>query len=288
MLGLGLHTLGGISAGGSYSANSLTLGAAAGSNAITFSNTGARLLLSESHPSSYLYYDTGNNTVTCAADFGTGTNLYTTVIRGGSGAGAHSINLHDSAGLSLDAGGSSNIVRMYAQSVVREIGGSGSSNLGEVSCTATINSTAVGNVGASGPDDLQTYQLPANSLTVAGRGIRIRAWGTTAANGNAKTVRLVFGSATLVTKMLATGVAGTWEIEATILRTGASAQDYYAKAYNNNATGLGTADIATVFVQASFGTATQTETAAIDIKVQSTVSTANDDIVSQGLIVEYI
>lgn len=154
----------------------------------------------------------------------------------------------------------------------------------------SANTTGVGNVGASGPDDLQVYNLAANTLTTTARGIRIRAWGTTANNANAKTVRLTIGPTptALITKQLTASIAGFWELEATILRTGASAQDYFAKAVNYGGTTVSSTDGATVAMLASVGTLTQTETNALDIKVQSTVSTSNNDIVSEGLIVEYI
>jgi hypothetical protein len=67
-----------------------------------------------------------------------------------------------------------------------------------------------------------------NVMDVAGRGWRIRAWGTFAANTNAKTIKLKFGP----TQTDVTGGAfttstngGSWELEAIILRTtGTSAQ----------------------------------------------------------------
>lgn len=291
MLGLGLHSLGGISASGSYSANSLTLGAAAGSNAITLTNAGARIKMAGSFANSYFYYDSayaglGGATV-FAEDVSVGTNLYAVVLRNG-GAGANSINLHPSAGINFDAA-ASNTVTISAGTIAGEAGGSGSVNMRIGGCMEA-NPTGVGNVGASGPDDLQTYQLPASTLNAANRGIRIKAWGTTANNANAKTVRLTIGPGptALITKQLTASIAGFWKLEATILRTGASTQDYFAEARNYGGTTVSSTDGATVAMLASVGTLTQTETNALDIKVQSTVSTSNNDIVSEGLIVEFL
>lgn len=233
---------------------------ASGNNAFLVSNAGARIKLSSGGTTDYLYSD-GATLITSAGDF--------TAVGKLRGANGYFL-VNDVTGFSSVAVGTTS---------------GAAANIGGV---VSANSTGVGNVGASGPDDLQTYQLPANSLTGASRGIRIKAWGTTANNANAKSVRLSFGSADLITKQLTASIAGFWELEATILRTGVSAQDFFAKAVNYGGTTVSSTDGETVAMLANVGTATQTETAAIDIKVKSTVSTADNDIVSQGLIVEYI
>jgi hypothetical protein len=150
------------------------------------------------------------------------------------------------------------------------------------------NSTGVGNVGASGPDDLQVYTLPANALIHASRGLKVKCYGTTTNNPNAKTVRLLFGTTTVITKQLTASVAGFWVLEATILRTGTSAQDIFGEAVNYGGTAVSSTDGATVQDLATFATATETETAAIDIKTQSTVSTTDNDIISQGCTTDFL
>lgn len=60
----------------------------------------------------------------------------------------------------------------------------------------TKNITAVGNVG-SGEDDLQTYTLPANYLYANRQHIESRWRGQVANNGNAKTLKVYFGSTEL-------------------------------------------------------------------------------------------
>lgn len=154
----------------------------------------------------------------------------------------------------------------------------------------TNNVTGVGNVGASGPDDLQTYTLAANTLVSNGRCVRIYAAGTTGATTNAKTVRLTIGPTptAIITKQLqqASATASTWEIKAVICRTGANTQDFYAEAYNNGGTAQAITDGPTILKLGAFGTLTQTETNALDIKVQTTVSTSNDDVRSELLQVE--
>lgn len=154
--------------------------------------------------------------------------------------------------------------------------------------TSSVNTTAVGNVGASGPDDLISYTLPASSLVANGRGLRIRAWGTTANNANAKALQLLFGGTTIVTKQLTASVAGKWHIECVVYRTGTSAQTYFANALNCNGSAMASADGATIVLQSAQGTCNETETAAIVIKCQSTTSTNDNDVVQNGMHIEFL
>ncbi len=138
----------------------------------------------------------------------------------------------------------------------------------------TSKSTAVGNVGV-GTDDLQTYSIPANTLNLTGRTIRVKAWGTTANNANAKTVTLAFGSQTVMTQALTTGLAGTWRIDCEIIKTGSNTQDVFAELLQ----------LSTIIHKHTLTAGTQTDTAAITVKCTGT-ATADNDIVQEGMIVE--
>ena len=139
----------------------------------------------------------------------------------------------------------------------------------------TLISTAVGNVDA-GTDDLITYSLPASSLVAAGRGIRIKAWGTTANNANAKTLTLDFGSQVISTQAMTVNEANVWEMTAVVARTGASTQDIFARLDQLTGTALRKGTITA---------GTQTETGAIVIKCTGTATTTND-IVCEGMLIE--
>lgn len=122
-----------------------------------------------------------------------------------------------------------------------------------------------------------TYTLPANSLNANSRGVRVHAYGTTAANGNTKTVKIYFGSNAF------TVIAGAvnnaiWFSTNTYLRTSASNQQRMALA------GFG----ATLNAPTILGL-TESETAAIIIKVtmQNGTAAAND-ICFRGVTVETI
>ena len=151
------------------------------------------------------------------------------------------------------------------------------------------NTTAVGNVGASGPDDLQTYTLPANVLVHTGRCLRITAIVTAANNVNAKTVRLVYGAGPTViaSKQITASSTPTTRLTGTICRTGSSAQRYWGEASMSGGTTISTTDgTGVAFIPTVTGTTTETETATIVIKTQSTTSTTDNDVVSQLLQVE--
>jgi hypothetical protein len=197
------------------------------------------------------------------------------------GAGSCSSHVRDDGSGNLELSSLSDSVRIEA--------GSGTARP-NISGVLSVNTTAVGNVGASGPDDLQTYTVPASTLVTNGHCLRVTAKGTTANNANAKTVRLAVGATptAVVTKQLTASVAGRWKLEAIVCRTGSSTQDYSAEAVNFGGTTVSSTDGASVAMLSGLGTLTETETNTLTIKTQSTVSTADNDIVSELLVVEFL
>lgn len=146
---------------------------------------------------------------------------------------------------------------------------------------AHVNTTAVGNVGA-GTDDLMSYTLPANSLSSGSKGIRVTAWGSTINNANAKALEFVFGGV-VTTVTLTVSAAKLWFVEAIILRTGANAQDIAFRATEVAAA----AALAAPLVQMVLGNTGQTDTAAITVKFTG-AATGNNDIVQEGMLVEFL
>jgi hypothetical protein len=145
---------------------------------------------------------------------------------------------------------------------------------------AHVNTTAVGNVGA-GEDDLMTYSLPANSLSSNGKGVRVTAWGRTANNANAKTLKIYFGVA-IATYLLHTSIVGRWKASVLILRNGSNVQDSVWEIYETNfATDL------LVGTQIDVTSTGQTDTAGITTKLTGQ-ATANDDIVQEGMLIEML
>lgn len=87
-----------------------------------------------------------------------------------------------------------------------------------------VDTTSAQTAANTSETDLVTDSLDANSLSANGKGVKVKAWGTFAANGNTKTVKLYFGATVIATVTGAyNGVA--WEVEAIVLRTGATTQE---------------------------------------------------------------
>jgi hypothetical protein len=144
---------------------------------------------------------------------------------------------------------------------------------------ANINTTAVGNVGA-GEDNLITYDLPANALSGDGKGVEIIAWGTTANNAAAKTLKIYFGSQIILTNSLTVNLAGAWRAHCLVFRTAVDAQDYSSQLITTGAAGVALNDV-------EGGTATEDVGAAITIKCTGE-ATSNNDIVQEGLLIKFL
>ena len=122
---------------------------------------------------------------------------------------------------------------------------------------------------------LKQYVLPTGYMT-GSRGIVVETGGTFANNANAKTVRFDFGTQ-FYSASLPTGVAGHWEARFKVYRTGANAQRYSLTLLINGAN-----------PQAAVGTLTETESAAINIKVTTNVATALNDLTSTHMTVAFV
>jgi hypothetical protein len=83
---------------------------------------------------------------------------------------------------------------------------------------------SAGNVGA-GEDILRSYTLPGNTLNADGDALRIKAWGQTGATANTKTIKFYFG-ATAVQLYGSTGSSAHFEVNISVVRTGAATQHY--------------------------------------------------------------
>ena len=140
-----------------------------------------------------------------------------------------------------------------------------------------VNSTAVGSVqigSPSPPTDLILYTLPANTLDVNNSSIEVTAFGTSANNGNAKTVILYFG-ATSLTVTLVTDVLNSWCMKAIIIRTSNTTQKIIFENIGSNTSGYVT-----------YTTAAETLSGTIVIKCKGS-SVADNDVIQEGMIVKY-
>lgn len=129
-----------------------------------------------------------------------------------------------------------------------------------------INTTSTANSG-SGETDLMNYTIPANMLINIGDTIDIKAWGVYAANGNSKTVKLIFGGQTILTTGAISANDGTWRIEATIVRKLVNSQEIIADIISSNSS---------VSDSATRTAGTQTLSSANIIKITGQGSSTND------------
>jgi hypothetical protein len=139
----------------------------------------------------------------------------------------------------------------------------------------TFTATAGCTIANTTETDLWTYSLPANTLNVNGKAIRVTIWGDVAAAGGTKTIRTYFNG----TSVAAVGYGGTntgFKSVVHILRTGSSAQ-----------AAIGEIVGALAAPNETYTTHSATTSAAITIKFsgQNGVATAND-VCFRGAIVE--
>jgi len=147
----------------------------------------------------------------------------------------------------------------------------------DVPSVLTLNSSSTPSVGAS-ETDLMTFTMVANAMNTNFVGIRITAFGTYASNSNNKTLKLYFGSATILDTGAVAANNKSWQIQATVLRTGASAQNSIATIIS---------DESSIGAYSSAASPSEATTNTILIKVTGT-GTSDNDIVQNGLIVEWI
>lgn len=141
--------------------------------------------------------------------------------------------------------------------------------------------TSTGTTAVTTEEVLQTFALPANSLTAntyanKRRGVRVRAWGTTAANANNKTMKLYFGASVITTPTAATNNKN-WYLELLVYRNAAGTQVV-----------LGSGQVDTTVVTPYFAAGTDDDTTALTIKCAGTNGTASaNDIVCKAMIVDF-
>jgi hypothetical protein len=129
--------------------------------------------------------------------------------------------------------------------------------------------------GTTVETDLLTYTLPASALATNGQGVRITAWGTTAANGNSKSVRLYFGATAVTVQVGIVASATPWYHSAVVLRASATTQTAGSVSFIVGNVG---APLTT--------TPGETLSGAVVLKVTGTSAVAGGDITSAGFLVE--
>lgn len=145
---------------------------------------------------------------------------------------------------------------------------------GNTSSILSRNLTAASTTAVTTAVDLISFTIPANTFKV-GQRVRIRVWGTVAANGNTKTGRVWFGSANLGGWTGALNNIG-WKVDVEITITGSATQEYMRESITSSN-------------QIARGDLTQDTTSTIVVKFQGQNGTASaGDIACEGMTVEVL
>jgi hypothetical protein len=167
----------------------------------------------------------------------------------------------------IDPSGTLAVVNQLVQDINSGVGGLLNAQTADVATTAVTTE-----------EILQTYTLPANTLSAAGQSLRITCPWTTGATGNNKTVKLYFGASSIATPAYA-GNAQNGRLQLLVMRTGAATQ----KVFGSGMAGTGSITP----VAETYTAGTDNLAAAVTIKCTGTNGTAAaSDIVAHGMIVE--
>ena len=172
--------------------------------------------------------------------------------------------------------------------IVVDVGGRAlSSRIGNSTTLATVVGQPIGSSdpgttasGAGSPANLKSYVVPADALNITGQGFRLRAWGTSANNANAKTVRVAVGATQILSQTLQVSVVDHWQVELLVFRTAATTADATAQGQTN-----GTSADSVQFVAVA-GLADWTTTG--NTIQFSCTQTSAADVIQEGLTVEWL
>ncbi|MEB3150914.1 MAG: hypothetical protein VKL60_18090 [Sphaerospermopsis sp.] len=135
----------------------------------------------------------------------------------------------------------------------------------------SVDTDSVSNSNA-GETDLITYDLAGKTLANDGDILTIQASGIFAVNGNNKTLKLKFGSQTIVNTGAVAANGTNWEINATIIRKSPTTQEISTRIISNNSASV------------TRTAGTQNLTAAITIKCTG-LGSSSDDITQEALVI---
>lgn len=159
------------------------------------------------------------------------------------------------------------------------LGGATTSTLGTIEGGLTDTTNATSGTVQSTEYTLNSITIPANAFNANGRALEVQAWGTTAANANAKNLKIYIGATAVATVTGSTANAKDFIVSLVCLRTGASTQ---------SCRGSVTIDTGTSPTMAVAAT-TITDTSAIVIAVKSAnTAAAAASATGKGLIAHFI
>jgi hypothetical protein len=147
---------------------------------------------------------------------------------------------------------------------------------GVTSKEVSRNTGSVGTIANTTQTTLMSYTIPANTLQ-PGQKVKVRAYGTTGATANSKTIELFFGSQQIAVHLGAfSGLA--WNMFGEVLITGVSTQEWNGQAIVNGVLSTSTQGVSSI-----------AGTSSINVLMTGTNGTAvANDIVCNGFTVEIL
>ena len=141
-----------------------------------------------------------------------------------------------------------------------------------------VNTTQTGTTAVTTEETLWTYTLPANTLSANGQSVRITIAAQSAANANAKSLRLYFGGTVIESRIGGADNATAYRIQYTVTRVSATSQ--LSSGWMMIAGGVDSG-----FIE----TPAETLTGNVIIKLTGQNGTANaNDLVLKSAVVEYL
>lgn len=165
-------------------------------------------------------------------------------------------------------------VGISGSTIALEAGGSGIT-LG-LGGRLAVSTTSLGN-SAGVETTLQSFSVPANTLSSSGEFLEVMCWGTIAANANNKQIKVILGTTTLYDTTLLAANAGSWSIRAQIMRVSLNLERSVVEFNTSNGTFGNSANVLNI---------TEDLSTPLDLKITGN-GIALDDIVSTGLIVKW-
>lgn len=159
----------------------------------------------------------------------------------------------------------------FFNNLVKRILGAQDAYLGGV---VNNNITSAANSGG-GATDLMKYTLGANALKTTTDYVEIEAFGTFAANGNNKSISLIFGSTTIYSIVSTAINSGSWSLRARIIKKTNTTQEIIVEGNGTNS----------VLIKTVYTSGAEDLTTALDIKINAT-GVATNDIVQRNLTIK--
>ena len=174
-------------------------------------------------------------------------------------------------------------------SMITQFGSSTATFPEEGNINRQISSAGVSPGATTADNVVAVYSMPANAFDVLGRGVQITAAGSFAANGNSKTIKIIYNATTAVVGSTVTGgtaiattgavttSGGGWQLSANVFKYGANGSNTQIAIHSQSQVGAAVSGLTAPAL------VTATENGAILIAITANCATATSDVVFNWL-----